>query len=65
MLLYFVLSSGPRGSPTTRDKGSVVDRGMGADLHFVIPSFLSKSDADFSCVNNKPLEDLFTLMPKK
>jgi hypothetical protein len=47
-LLYCVLSSGPSGEPSTRDSGSLEDRGVGIDVHFVIPIFSRMLVAYFS-----------------
>jgi hypothetical protein len=48
MLLYCVISSGPRGEPAVNYNFSLVDRGVGDVVHFFIPTFVSKSEASFS-----------------
>jgi hypothetical protein len=49
MLLYGgVLSSGPSGEPSTKDIDSLEDRGVGIDVHLVIPIFSRISAAYFS-----------------
>jgi hypothetical protein len=65
MLLYWVLSSGPRSVPSFRDSGSVGDKGVGADLQPHRPTLSSKSVAYFSYVKSKPLCIFFTSMPRK
>jgi hypothetical protein len=65
MLLYRVLSSGPRRDPSVRHKLSVVDRGVGQDVHSVIPT-LAKGSWEYLCwLRSRPLDYLCTSMPKK
>jgi hypothetical protein len=47
VILYCVLSSGPRGYPSTKDSDSLEDKGVGEDVHFVIPTFARMSAAYF------------------
>jgi hypothetical protein len=61
MLLYLVLSSGPRNSPSVTDAYN----GVGIVLHLFNPTLLSKSEAHFSWINIIPRLNLFTSIPKK
>jgi hypothetical protein len=48
MLLYCVLSPGPRGVPSSKTSFSLEDKGVGDDVHFVIPTQTRRLAAYFS-----------------
>jgi hypothetical protein len=48
MLLLCVLTSGPSDEPSTKDSDLVEDKGVGIDVHFVIPIFSRISAAYYS-----------------